>query len=804
MVVGESPSAGGDAAVVVWESPSAGGEVVGSVYAATHRALGVLQSWLAEDHSGVLVVLTHGAVALAGQDITDLAGAAVWGLVRSAQSEHPGRVVLVDTDSDSDVDLGVLAAAAEPQLVIRGGTTYTARLAPATTTALLELPASEPLWGLAVGSGKTFDDMTLQPCVWAELMAGQVRVAVQAVGVNFRDVLVVLGMYPGQAAALGGEGAGVITEVGPGVSGLVVGDRVMGLLDGAGSVVVADARCVVKTPAEWSFDEAAGVSGVFLTAYYGLADLAAVRPGEAVLVHAATGGVGMAAVQLARQWGVEIFVTASRGKWDTLRDMGFDEDHIADSRTLEFEEKFLSTTRGRGVDVVLNSLAGEFVDASLRLLPRGGRFIELGKTDIRDAQVIARQHPGVRYQSFDLIEADPDRIEQILTELMRSFDAQTLHPLPVKTWDVRSAPEAYRFVSQARHIGKVVLTMPTMLSDVLAAGTVLITGGTGMAGSVVARHVVGRHGVRHVVLASRAGDSAEGAGELAAELTAAGARAQVVACDVADRAAVAGLLAQLSEEWPPLVGVIHAAGVLDDGVITSLTPDRIDTVLRAKVDAAWNLHELTRDLNLSVFVLFSSIAGTIGSPGQGNYAAANTFLDGLASHRRAAGLATISLAWGLWEQTSAMTGHLSDRDLARIRRGGLATITTGQALELFDTALIVDHPTVVATGLDRAALRNPTITNTLPSLFSGLIRRPLRRLVNTDAAASNSELAQRLHGLSPRAQHDLLLGLVCSHVAAVSGHTHPDDIDPDRAFQDLGFDCSALSRYATASKPLPG
>ena len=271
--------------------------------------------------------------------------------------------------------------------------------------------------------------MLLEPCAQAPapLQLGQVRVQVRAVGVNFRDVVMALGMYPGPAE-LGGEGAGVVVEVGAGVTGVAVGDHVMGLLGAAGPEIVVDQRLIVRVPPGWSFAEAAGVSMVFLTAYYGLADLAGVRAGESVLIHAATGGVGMAAVQLARHWGVEAFVTASRDKWDTLRAMGFDEDHIADSRTLEFAEKFLSATGGRGVDVVLNSLAGEFVDASLRLLPDGGRFIEMGKADIRDPQVIAKTHSGVLYRAFDLAEAGPQRMEQMLAELSGLFDTRTVHP----------------------------------------------------------------------------------------------------------------------------------------------------------------------------------------------------------------------------------------------------------------------------------------------------------------------------------------------------------------------------------------
>ena len=202
----------------------------------------------------------------------------------------------------------------------------------------------------------------------------------------------------------------MVVEVGAGVEGLAVGDAVMGLLGVVGSEAVVDARFVTAVPAEWSLVRAAGVPVVFLTALYGLSVLAEVKAGQRVLVHAATGGVGMAAVQLCRHWGAEVFATASRGKWDTLRAMGFDDAHIGDSRTLEFEEKFLAATGGAGVDVVLNSLAGDFLDASLRLLVRGGRFIEMGKTDLRDPGTVADEHPGVKYRAFDLMEAGPDHI----------------------------------------------------------------------------------------------------------------------------------------------------------------------------------------------------------------------------------------------------------------------------------------------------------------------------------------------------------------------------------------------------------
>ena len=780
----EPEAAAGDG-VVVWELGPGGGDV-GSVYAATHEALGMLQSWLAgEAAAGVLVVLTCGALGLAGEAVSDLAGAAVWGLVRSAQAEHPGRVVLVDSDGSVEVGavIGSEIGSSEPQLVVRAGVVYGARLASVGAESALELPAGN--WRLSAGGSGTLEDLVLQSCPRVELDAGQVRVAVAAVGVNFRDVLVALGMYPG-GGDLGVEGAGVVVEVGPGVTGLAVGDPVMGLLGVVGPEAVVDARLVTVAPAGWSLVQAAGASAVYLTALYGLSVLAGVKAGQKVLVHAATGGVGMAAVALARHWGLEVFVTASRGKWDTLRAMGFDDDHIADSRTLEFEQKFSSTTRGRGMDVVLNSLAGEFVDASLRLLAGGGRFIEMGKTDLREPQLVAERF-GVEYRAFDLIEAGLDDIAQMFGELTGLFASGVLEPLPVKTFDVRRAAAAYRFVSQARHIGKVVLTIP---DGGLSGSTVLITGGTGMAGGVLARHLVARYGVAHVVLVSRSGERAAGVAELVADLEDGGAQVSVVACDVADRDAAAALIAQLPAQYP-LRGVLHAAGVLDDGLIASLTPDRVDTVLRAKVDGAWNLHELTRDMDLSAFVMFSSMAGIVGTPGQGNYAAANSFLDGLAAHRRAHGLPGLSVAWGLWEQTSAMTQHLADRDKARISRIGLAPLSTGQALELFDAAMLADRSVVVAARLDLAALADHRAA--LPPLLSQLVALPTRRVVDdTDitmaSMASMTGLAARLHGLSADQRHGELVELVCSNAATVLGRSGTADIDADRAFQDLGFD----------------
>ncbi|MGA8544048.1 MAG: acyltransferase domain-containing protein, partial [Mycobacterium sp.] len=462
----------------VFQAASAAEDPVIDTYERTHAALAAVQSWLTERDSGVLVVATRGAMALPGEDVTDLAGAAVWGLVRSAQTENPGRIVLVDSDVPVD-DTALVSALAtgEPQVVLRGGTIYTARVHGSRAVDAVLVPPGDGPWRLGLSSAGTFENLQLEPVPNADapLEPGQVRVAMRAIATNFRDIMITLGMFT-HDALIGGEGAGVVVEVGPGVTEFAAGDLVYGLFpEGSGTLVAADVRLLLPMPADWSYAEAAAVSVVFTTAWMAFVQLADAKPGQRVLVHAAAGGVGMAAVQLGRHLGLEVFATASRGKWDTLRAMGFDEDHIADSRSLDFEEKFRTVTGGRGMDVVLDSLAGDFVDASLRLVAQGGVFLEMGKTDIRDPDVVAQQHPGVRYRAFDLFEPGRPRMHEWMLELAELFDSGVLRPLPVTTFDVRRAPAALRYLSQARHVGKVVLTMP----DAWAAGTVVVTGGTG-------------------------------------------------------------------------------------------------------------------------------------------------------------------------------------------------------------------------------------------------------------------------------------------------------------------------------------
>ncbi|MEU0144196.1 acyltransferase domain-containing protein, partial [Streptomyces albidoflavus] len=476
----------------------------------THRALRTAQQWLADERfaDARLLVVTRGATTEApGAGM--LPGAAVWGLLRSAQNENPGRFVLLDLDTTAPDAaalpaevLHLAAAGTEPQLALREGTVRTPRLVRALDGPALVPPAGhEDAWHVDIEQGGTLENLRAAPAGQAlrPLAPNEVRIAVRAAGLNFRDVLMALGMYPTRAQ-LGSEGAGVVTETGADVTHLAVGDRVLGLFpDAFGPLAVTDARTVHRMPEEWSFAQAASVPLTFLTAYYALGDLGGLRPGQSVLVHSAAGGVGMAAVQLAHHWGAEVYATAGRPKWEAVRALGVAEDHLASSRDTGFAELFTAVSGGRGVDLVLNSLAREYVDASLRLLPRGGHFLEMGKTDVRDARTVADGHEGVAYRAFDLMDAGLDRIAAMLADLVGLFERGALHPLPLTTWDVRRAPEAFRHVSQARHTGKVVLTVPPRRDP---DGTVLITGATGALGRRVARHLATEGGARHLLLAS--------------------------------------------------------------------------------------------------------------------------------------------------------------------------------------------------------------------------------------------------------------------------------------------------------------
>jgi NADP-dependent 3-hydroxy acid dehydrogenase YdfG/acyl carrier protein len=436
--------------------------------------------------------------------------------------------------------------------------------------------------------------------------------------------------------------------------------------------------------------------------------------------------------------------------------------HAAVNRALELAQTWLGCER--------------FGDARLVLLTRGALAAREGEdvTDLAAAAVwgllrsAQSENPG-RFALVDL-DGEPASWEALPAALAREEPQ-----LAVREGEVC-----------ALRLARVPRTASTFREASLdPRGTALITGGTGALGSLVAKHLVSEHGIRSLLLVSRRGERAEGAAELEAELVALGAEARIASCDVSDRAQLRELIASLPAERP-LRTVVHAAGLLEDGVIGSLSAAQIDGVLAPKVDAAWHLHELTADLELSAFVLFSSAAGTFGNAGQGNYAAANAFLDALVAHRRARGLPGASLAWGLWDRIGdARTGELDRMGQARLARSGFAALSDEEGLELFDTALGLDRVLVLPVRLDGAALRARARAGTLPALLRGLVR------ATSSAGASDGpgeSLAQRLRALPPQEHEEAVLEVVRTEIAVVLGHPSARAIDPRSSFKELGFD----------------
>ncbi|MER5968832.1 amino acid adenylation domain-containing protein [Streptomyces sp. NPDC002055] len=778
-----------DGLVCLWDSDA---EVPSQAHAFAAGALEQLQEAVGTEFRTPLVWVTRHAVGTGADDRVSGPGAApLWGLMRTARNEHPELSLRLIDLGEEEADRKDLPAAlmleAEPECALRHGEVLVPQLLRVGSAQDLEIPA-DGRWQLEIAAkGRLDEPLTVESLPERALAPGEIRAEVRAAGVNFLDVLNALGMV--EIPAFGLEFAGVVTEVGGSVDQVKVGDAVLGLARGSfASEVVTDARQVVRMPEHLGFEEAATIPMTFLTAWYGLHELGALQPGERVLIHAAAGGVGMAAVQLARLHGAEVYGTASEPKWPALRELGLDDAHLASSRDLGFVEHFGKSApggeSGGTFDVVLNSLATEFIDAGLGMLGSGGRFLEMGKIDVREQAAIDQSHPGVRYTVYNLPEAGPDLIQRMLVSIAELFTQGKLAPLPLRAFPMTHASDGLRFIAQARHVGKVVLVPATQRQFVRPDGAVLVSGGAGDLGRRVARWLAGTHGVRDLVLASRRGMETPGAQSLVDELAELGATATVVACDTADRDDVAAMMALFGEKRP-LRGVVHAAGVLDDGALTALTPERFDAVFLPKVDGLWHLHELTQDMELDFFMMFSSIASVMGAPGQGNYAAANAFLDALAHLRRAKGLPATSVAFGPWEG-DGMAAGLSEFDRARFAQLGLDRLAPDEGLELFELAVGSGRALTMAAALDLNRVQHYFENRGgIPPLFRALLSG---NTGGRSRAGGGTDLRKLLGEAAPEEYPAVVLGVVREEVAKTLGFASPEAVDVGVSLQDIGID----------------
>ncbi|MHA7653900.1 SDR family NAD(P)-dependent oxidoreductase, partial [Mycobacterium sp. ML4] len=749
----------------------------------TQHTLTQLQQWLTRPDTlstPLVIITTHAVCTTVYDQPPDLAHAALWALIHTAQNEHPARITALDIDTTTATDhtLGhVLAAladparrsAVEPQLALRDGVVHTPRLTPSQTLT----PPPTPTWHLRTTAPGGLNSLTLAPTAPVpELAPGHIRVAIRAAGLSHRD----LDTAADPDTGIGREGAGVVLDTAPDVTTIAPGDTVMGLFphNAAATTAITDHRLVTAIPAGWSFTQAAAAPVAFLTAYTTLIDHAHLHPGQRVLIHTATGGVGHAALQIARHLGADTYTTASPPKHPLLHKLGIPDDHIASSRTPDFADTFHHATHGHGMDIILHTLAPDLLNDSLHLLAPGGHLIDLTATTDPPTP---HTHPDATYHTYDLNTTPPDHIAATWTALTPLLSSGALHPLPTTSYGLTHARHALTDLTHARHTGKIVLTPPPTLTP---HGTVLITGGTGMLGALFAEHLITHHGVRHLLLASRRGPHAPGAHELHQHLTHLGAHVTITACDTSNPTQLHTLLTDIPTTHP-LTAIIHTAATLHDAVLTDITPTQLHTVLTAKADTAWHLHHLTTTTPLDTLILFSSVAAVLGAPGQGAYAAANAFLDALAHHRHHQHHPTTSLAWGYWQTPSAMTAHLSTLDHTRMTRNGLTPITTDHGLTLFDTALTHHHPHQIPTPLNKRTLTHQARQHTLPPLLSTLTTtRPHATTTNT--------LTTELTGHTPQHQRATLTHLILTTTATVLAHPDPTTIDPDQPFTNLGID----------------
>ncbi|WP_069383585.1 type I polyketide synthase [Halomonas caseinilytica] len=742
--------------------------------------------------------------------------AALWGFGRSLANEAQSfQVRLLDLpggelETHAFQALGdeLVAPDDETEVVIDArGTRFATRLrilpAPGTATDAPAPPRSAMTLGFPLPG--QLRHLAWQPTDLPEPGEGEVEVRVEATGLNFRDVMYTLGLLSDEAIengfagpTLGLEFSGVVERLGPGVEGVAPGDAVVGFGPASFSDrLIASHHAIAPLPTGIDFAAAATIPTTFFTVYYALKHLARLSPGEHVLIHGAAGGVGLAAIQVARWLGAEIHATVgAEEKGDFLRLSGIE--RLYDSRSLTFAEEILADTDGRGVDVVLNSLAGEAINQNLRVLRPFGRFLELGKRDFYE-----NTHIGLRpfrnnlsyfgIDSDQLMKACPDLTQTLFGEMMALFEDGTFTPLPYTAFSNRQVVEAFRYMQQARQIGKVVVTQDQPLSpapdntttsaapELPAEATYLVTGGLGGFGLRSAQWLAER-GARHLVLVGRRGAASPEAAEGIAALEAKGVSVEAAACDVADREALATLLERCRAEHPPLKGIIHAAAVIEDGLIRNLDDERIARVLVPKIEGARHLDALTRDDDLDFFVLYSSATTLFGNPGQASYVAANHWLEALAANRRARGLPATCVRWGAIEDAGFLARNTRTRDALQERLGGSA-LRADDALEVLGRMLAAPGPSLGVLELDWSALARSLPTAETPR-FSEIARSAGDEGQQDDG---DQDLSRLLAELSPEELHATITELLKAELASIL-LVEEDKIDVHRSVYDMGFD----------------
>jgi acyl transferase domain-containing protein/NAD(P)-dependent dehydrogenase (short-subunit alcohol dehydrogenase family) len=766
-----------------------------------------------------LFIVTRGAQQIDREPITGLAQTPLLGLSRVAASEHPDlRCSLIDLDSVAQpaaveqLATEVQSGNEEDEVALRDSGRYVRRLTRVSAKQLEEanlrrgsVPATDTAaYRLEVGTIGSMDSLRFREFERSPLGPRDVEIRILSAALNFKDVLKVLGMLPEKAlehtfhgSTLGMEAAGVVTRTGDDVTEYRVGDACIASLSGSFSshvIVPVDSLFAVHQSAIASPSDAATIPVVYMTAYYALHDLARLSKGERVLVHAAAGGVGLAAIQVARWLGAEVFATAgSPEKRDYLRRLGVE--HIWDSRTLEFADGIRRVTGGRGVDVALNSIPGEHILKTLAVMAPFGRFVEIGKRDIVENNRLPML-PFNRNLTFAAVDLDqmmvdkPELVRRTLRAVWEQVEAGHFSPLPVRVFPAAQVSDAFRYMAQAKQIGKVVVDMANLDGVSLLPSrekekrihpdaSYLVTGGFGGFGLEVARWLASS-GARHLVLVGRRGPSTPRAVQVVEELTQRGVAVRSVMADVSQEADVAAMLAEVRNSMPPLRGIFHTAAVLDDALLMNLDASRIASVMTPKALGAWMLHQHTRSMPLDLFVLFSSATTWMGNPGQGNYVAANAFLDGLAQHRRSEGLAATSVSWGAIGDVGMLASNAQASD--HLSRMGIYPIPVASATEALSHLLAWDPSLLAVMHIDWSRWRQVQPTGA---------RAPRMTRLLGDSTQSgqmpSADLRAVLEALSPESR----LERITSAMAEVVGETlrmPVAKVDIRQPLSDMGID----------------
>jgi NADPH:quinone reductase-like Zn-dependent oxidoreductase/acyl carrier protein len=738
-----------------------------------------------------------------GSAETDPAAAALIGLGRVIANEFPqsaARRIALDPGLRPQAMLDALLeevsrSDGEPEIAWTERGRFVPRLTRGPTPSAAAAP---PGVRLALSEPGFLDSLR-----WREMLPmapgpGEVAIEIHAAGLNFRDVMWAMGLLPDEALidgfagpTLGMECAGIVTAIGEGVDHVAPGDRVMAFAPACfASHTVTRAHCVAPMAPGTAFAAAATVPVAFLTVIYALGRLARLAAGETVLIHGGAGAVGLAAIQYARHRGATVIATAgSEIKRTVLASIGVE--HVLDSRSLGFVDEVMALTGNQGVDVVLNSLGGEAMERSLGLLKPFGRFCELGKRDFYlntriglravrhnisyfaiDADELVVRHPGVTGEIFD--------------ELRRLFETGALCPLPYVAYPFAEIVDAFRLMRASGHLGKVVLLPGSALGPIErpphsfeARGdrSYLVTGGLSGFGLATAEWLV-RSGARHLALIGRRGSATPGAADAVALLEAQGAlTVEVLACDVADVGALESSLCQVRATMPPIGGIVHAAMVVEDGLVATLDRGGFERVLRPKIDGAEALDRLTRHDPVELFLLYSSATTSLGAPGQASYVAANCALEALARRRQKAGLPALAVAWG----PIADAGYLAERPEARdalARRLGAVPMAAATAL--------AQLPALLASGMAVANLAE--VNWGVGKSFLPILAEPMfGRLVAGAVTQGGGDLAATLAGKSPEAAKEIVLGLLLDEVSAIL-RVARSKLDPARPLSDIGMD----------------